>query len=270
MNLLASNPEIPPTGIDADMNPDLGEYSPSIIAPPQGPVVEDREPDPGSAEPSAEEVPDVPMSGVDVPVPEPTEDELLVHRSQEKVSEHIFELSIDITPEDITDNPLCLWRVLDECFQVTTSKAKQRRVEVNFRKLSPADKKLFEKAMQKEWQSWVDNKLTSICKARGIPAERIIRCRWVLVWKKSSDPDVRVRTPKARLVLVGWQEPDLGSIATDSPTLRKERKHLVLSTCSSMMWKLWAADIKTAFLSGDESCRNIYFRPPPEVREWLG
>ena len=208
-------------------------------------------------------------SGIDVPVPEAGEDELAVTARLAKV-EQVFELSFDIHPEDITENPLCLWNLFEECFQAAPpSKAKQRRVEVQFRKLNPEDKKLFLKAMQKEWQSWVDNKVTSLCKARGIPTERIIRARWVLVWKKSSDPDITVKTPKARLVLVGWQDPDLGKVATDSPTLRKETKHLVLSICAASKWKLWGADIKTAFLSGDESCRNIYFRPPAEIKEWM-
>ena len=76
--------------------------------------------------------------------------------------------------------------------------------------------------MQKEWQSWIDNKVTSLCKSRGIDPARIIRARWVLTSKKSSDPDNEDKTPKARLVLVGWQDPELGAIATDSPTLRKE------------------------------------------------
>ena len=162
-----------------------------------------------------------------------------------------------------TDDPLCVWGVLDECLQVTPhakQQAKLRRVEVSFRKLSPEDKKLFEKAMQKEWNSWIENKVTSLCKRKGIPTERIIKARWVLVWKKSSDPDDRTKTPKARLVLVGWQDPELGRIATDSPTLRKERKHLILTICASRRWKIWGADIKTAFLSGDPAKRDIYFQ----------
>ena len=208
-------------------------------------------------------------SGIDVPVPEAGEDELAVTARLQQ-AEHVFELSIDVHPEDITENPLCLWNLFEECLQAAPqSKAKQRRVEVQFRKLNPHDKKLFLQAMQKEWQSWIDNKVTSLCKARGIPTERIIRARWVLVWKKSSDPDITSKTPKARLVLVGWQDPDLGKVATDSPTLRKETKHLVLSICSASKWKLWGADIKTAFLSGDESCRNIYFRPPAEIKQWM-
>ena len=164
---------------------------------------------------------------------------------------------------------MCLWGVLDDCFEVSAPKAKQRKVEVSFRKLNQEDQELFRKAMQKEWNSWIENKVVSICKSRGVDPSRIIRARWVLVWKKSSDPDVKTKTAKARLVLVGWQDPDLGKIATDSPTLRKESKALVLSICASMKWTIWGADIKTAFLSGDPSQRNIYFRPPNEVREWM-
>ncbi len=205
------------------------------------------------------------------PVPEIEDDELLVDVGSEKVraSESVLVVSMDVVKTDITDDPLCLWAVLEECFAASTPKAKLRRVEVNYRRLNDGDKDLFKKAMQKEWQSWVDNKVTSLCTKRGIAPDKIIRARWVLTWKKSSDPDDRSKTPKARLVLIGWQDPDLGKIATDSPTLRKESKHLVLSICAAKRWKVFGADIKTAFLSGDKSNREIYFRPPAELKEWL-
>ena len=209
--------------------------------------------------------------GVDVPIPIDDE-ELAVESSitsKKKRVLDIFEVSIDVHPQDITDDPLCLWGVIEDCFNVAVPKAKQRRVEVSLRKLTQEDKDRFEVAMQKEWNSWIENKVISLCKARGIPYERIIRARWVLTWKKSSDPDIKEKTPKARLVLVGWQDPELGKVATDSPTLRKESKSIVLSICSSMRWKLWGADIKTAFLSGDAQCRDIFFRPPTEIKKWM-
>lgn len=209
---------------------------------------------------------------INTPVPEPGDDELFVKQEKTKKknpnTEYVFEVGIDVYPEDVTDNELFLWGVLEECFQVNTPKAK-RRVEVSFRKLNESDKELFRQAMKKEWQSWIDNKVVSLCKARGISPDRIIKARWVLVWKKSSDPDVKTKTPKARLVLVGWQDPELGRVATDSPTLRKETKSLVLSVCAAQRWTLWGADIKTAFLSGDASCRDIFFKPPVEVQEWM-
>ena len=244
---------LPPQDPNPDQNQGSSEHS--VQAPGEDPT-------------AVAESADVPMpDGVDVPVPEPEMDELLLEERLMR-QETVLEVSIDVVPEDITKNPLCLWTVLEECFPVVP-KAKQRRVEVSFRKLSPAEKELFKKAMLKEWNSWIENKVTALCKAKGIPQERIIKARWVLVWKKSSDPDVKEKTPKARLVLVGWQDPELGQIATDSPTLRKETKHLVLSICAAQAWQLWGADIKTAFLSGDPSTREIYFRPPPEVKQWM-
>ena len=83
--------------------------------------------------------PMVEESGVNVPVPEAGEDELAVTARLSKV-EQVFELSFDIHPEDITDNPLCLWNLFEECFQAAPpSKAKQRRVEVHFRKRNEHD-----------------------------------------------------------------------------------------------------------------------------------
>ena len=251
-------PEVPP--LSDEVLPEAGDSSHQ-----QHPADMETE-EPHLEEPSPQSPPeDKPPEPADVPAP--SDDELIVTRDTIR-SEQIFEMSVEVCPEDITDNPLCLWNVLDECFEVTP-KAKLRRVEVSFRKLSPADKTLFEGAMKKEWNSWIENKVTSLCKTKGVPIDRIIKARWVLVWKKSSDPDNKTKTPKARLVLVGWQDPELGKIQTDSPTLRKETKHMILSICASMRWKIWGADIKTAFLSGDPAQRDIYFRPPSEIKEWM-
>ncbi|CAE7606331.1 RE2 [Symbiodinium sp. CCMP2592] len=179
------------------------------------------------------------------------------------------ELSFDVFSTDITSDIGCLWDILDECAVTAARPGQKRRVEVSLRKLGAADRNRFKGAMRKEWQSWLENKVTTIVKGKGIPKSRVIGSRWVLTWKKSSDPDDKTLSRKARLVLVGFQDPDLGRIATDSPTLRKESKHIILSICASKGWVIWGADIKTAFLSGDASNRDLYFRPPDEVREFM-
>ena len=63
------------------------------------------------------------------------DDDLLVTAFQS--SHQALEVSMNLFPEDITDNPLCLWSVLEDCFQASPPAAKQRRVEVSFRKLNP-------------------------------------------------------------------------------------------------------------------------------------
>ncbi|CAE7384967.1 RE2, partial [Symbiodinium pilosum] len=50
----------------------------------------------------------------------------------------------------------------------------------------------------------------------------------------------------------------------------KESKHVILSICASKGWVIWGADIKTAFLSGDASNRDLFFKPPKEVQEIMG
>ena len=236
---------------------DLAGYSPS-----EGPG------EPPDQPPSAEPVPLAPD-----PLPA-SQDPLLDQEGGAEVTDILedalcCEVSFDVFSTDIKDGQ-SLWQVLEECAAVDARPGQKRRVEVNFRKLGVDDRERFKQAMQKEWQSWLENKVTTIAKSKGIPRSRIIGSRWVLTWKKSSDPDVRTVSPKARLVLVGFQDPDLGRIATDSPTLRKESKHVILSICASMGWTIWGADIKTAFLSGDASNRHLFFKPPKEVQELMG
>ncbi|CAE7296093.1 RE1, partial [Symbiodinium sp. CCMP2456] len=237
-------PKLARTSVESE---DLAEYSPSL--PPPEPTDEAR---------VSEDLPQVP----DTPLGSDTE---MLPDSDNLCCE----IALDIFETDIVDDPGSLWTVLDECAVVAARPGQKRRVEVSFRKLGPKDRERFKGAMKKEWQSWLENKVTTIAKSKGIAKSRIIGSRWVLTWKKSSDPDDRTLTPKARLVLVGFQDPDLGRIATDSPTLRKESKHIILSICASKGWVIWGADIKTAFLSGDNSNRDLYFRPPDEVKEFL-
>ena len=246
-----SEGEAEPSSKTARVEPipdELEDYSPSLPPP---------EPPEGTLDPA--EMPPVPDS------PWASDTEML------PASDNLCcEITLDVFETDVTDDAGCLWQVLDECAVTAARPGQKRRVEVNFRKLGDADKERFKGAiMKKEWQSWLENRLTTIVKSKGIAKSRIIGSRWVLTWKKSSDPDDKTLTPKARLVLVGFQDPDLGRIATDSPTLRKESKHIILSICASKGWTIWGADIKTAFLSGDNSSRDLYFRPPPEVKEFL-
>ena len=80
-----------------------------------------------------------------------------------------------------------------------------------------------------------------------------MRTRWVLAWKSSGKE-------KARLCVLGFQDPDLTEVSRDSPTL---------SAASEALTMQWVASHKTAFLSGDEDVRNIFISPPDDVRQML-
>ena len=89
-----------------------------------------------------------------------------------------------------------------------------------------------------------------------------MRARWVLTWKSTGKA-------KARLCVLGFQDPDLTEVPRDSPTLSAASEALIMQWVASHKYRLISGDIKTAFLSGDEDIRNIFISSPDDVRQML-
>ena len=115
----------------------------------------------------------------------------------------------------------------------------KNRIEVNERKMTDGEKKLFRRAKEAELQSWLDHKVFDTL-ADG---DRVVRVRWALAWNSNA---------KARLCVLGFQDPDLKDVHRDSPTLCAEAEFLISQCVAWNNLKLVSRNIKTAFLSGDE------------------
>ena len=92
--------------------------------------------------------------------------------------------------------------------------------------------------------------------------------RWVLTYKP--DPtNPRGRKAKARIVILGYQHPEVEDLETASPTLGRTGKHLVLQWAAINRAIVEAADAKSAFLQGDgqelTEKEPIYVRAIAEV-----
>ena len=89
-----------------------------------------------------------------------------------------------------------------------------------------------------------------------------------MTWKKQDDGTQKA---KARLVLLGYQDPDLGEYQRSSPTLTRTARHLILAVAAQERWRLFSLDAKNAFLAGDLSSRvkELYMRVPPDLLEML-
>jgi hypothetical protein len=103
-----------------------------------------------------------------------------------------------------------------------------------------------------------------------IPEKNILRARWVLTWKDvgpiASAAEGCTRKAKARLVILGYEDPDITPIPRDSPTLQKESRSLLLQLCASWKWQIQSFDIKTAFLRGSRrDNRQLGLEPPREL-----
>ena len=91
--------------------------------------------------------------------------------------------------------------------------------------------------------------------------ERLLCMRWVLTWKHTED-----RKAKARLVILGYQHPELAS-APIAPTLGKMSRHLLLSACALHKLRVHFGDVSSAFLqtSASEEYQELTIKAPPEV-----
>ena len=182
--------------------------------------------------------------------------------------QEVFEITMDIQPRDVHNV-----NVGGKTNWILNEKPK-KRAEVQFRAWNDDDKVGFLKAMQGELGSYLDHEAVEIAKRHGIPASRILGMRWVLTWKAVTDENtgaVVSHKPKARLIIKGFQDPDLLHLKRDSPTLATQSRNMILALSAANNWRCFLGDIKTAFLNGDktEAQREIYAEPPEEVKRML-
>ena len=91
--------------------------------------------------------------------------------------------------------------------------------------------------------------------------------RWVLTWKKNEDGSLK---GKARLVVLGFQDPHLGSENTSAPTSNRRSKQTLLQVVVERGWKLQKGDVTAAFLQGRTLNKNKYAVAPKELAEAMG
>ena len=146
--------------------------------------------------------------------------------------------------------------------------AKKSRNEVVYQDLTPEEKKLFQAAKCKELKCWLDTNTVKAIMRDKIHPSRIMSSRWILTWKE--DPNSSSgRKAKARLVVKGFQDPDIGELCSDSPTLTRDSRMLLLQTICSKNWVVQSFDITTAFLRGKSDDRELAMEAPHELKEMM-
>ena len=219
---------------------------------------------------SMEQEPEEPMEldPVEVPVPDEDEDILfgdsecfLIHPSSEQVWEiGLHETGVEY--ENLPSPEQALQYVL------VASTEKKKRTEVKLRDLSQHERQLFKEAQNKEIKAWLDHRTVRRVAAGTLEDSQLMRCRWILTWK-APEKEGGPHRAKARLVVLGFEDPGLSDIPNDAPTLGKDGRQLILQQVASRKWKLINFDISTAFLQGKGDGRKLGIKPPEELREAL-
>ena len=143
--------------------------------------------------------------------------------------------------------------------------------EVQWKRLSMEEKAEFEAAMATEVGNVLANEavraLTKSEQAEVDPA-RVMGMRWLLTWKLSPIG----RKAKARLVILGYQHPDLTKLATAAPTIARNSRWMLFATVALHGFLLECADASGAFLQAEptQESNNIFAWPTAELAVAVG
>jgi len=134
---------------------------------------------------------------------------------------------------------------LDEAWMANAVKG-IRKGEINTRELSLAQREEVIAAKIKELKSFFTNQVWEFAGEKdNKDTDRVVTARWVLTWKKTDDDKYQA---KARLVLRGFQDPDLFNLDKASPTAARLGKLTLLSLAAIEGWKISCGDVRAAFL----------------------
>ena len=162
----------------------------------------------------------------------------------------------------------------DLCQATRNSEAFLLKLKASGKELDPRffdskEAKAFEEADAAEWAAWTKNNVVrrlSREEAARVPRHRIFRVPARVVRTNKAAVGSQQLIPKSRIVLPGHLDPDVGEIRTDSPTTQATAVRMTMILCVSKRWVCLLFDVSTAFLSGKEVGRELYVRPPRDLK----
>ena len=163
----------------------------------------------------------------------------------------------------------------EDAWVLLATQSKKQRSEVRFSELTESERREFAIAKQAEVNNWLKTETLTKMFRDQVPHDQILKCRWILNWKPLDPTDVtanqgRSHKAKARIVVLGYMDPQIEDIPRDSPTLSRSSRIVILQLIASHAWKLQSFDIKAAFLQGQpQENRLIAVDPVSELRDAL-
>ena len=129
--------------------------------------------------------------------------------------------------------------------------------------LTPQEREEIVKAKQKEISNFLKHAAVEAATRSGLRCNSLMRMRWVITRK----PD---NSLKARLVVQGFTDPQLGAKPTASPTVSRRGRQLFLTVAGSLRMRVFKGDAKTAFLQGPVGDQELLCEPIAELSQALG
>ena len=188
----------------------------------------------------------------------------------------LWEPTYSLWELDITPPGEIAWQKGDvDEIALNATELRKKRVELKLKDLGSQDQLRFAVAKHKELKAWLHHKTVKKVSQGRIPEHALMRCRWLLSWKTPTgdeppeDLNAEGKKAKARLIVIGYEDPDIDTVANDAPTLTKDGRNIVLQCVASHRWELLSFDVSTAFLHGQGDGRLLGLHPVPEMRDAL-
>lgn len=141
--------------------------------------------------------------------------------------------------------------------------------EFNEKMLTKEEKAMFDEAKDKALLVWIDNCAWRAVDEHEAGEGEVVPARFLQRWKKTPEG------PKAnaRVIIQGFKHRDVleKELETDSPTMSRVGRMLIYTMAVHRGWKLFSADVKSAFMQADsiDETTRIYVKPTADMRRRL-
>ena len=130
------------------------------------------------------------------------------------------------------------WVIVDVDFEMDQAWLAR---EVSERSMTVDQRAQMVEANKKELQSYFQNNVWEFTTLNADDKHRMVTARWVLTWKESENGTIKA---KARLVLRGFEDPDVMSLEKASPTATKQAKFIILALAPILGWSIQCGDVQ--------------------------
>ena len=195
-------------------------------------------------------------AGPSIPDPAPTHEEA---EDDELMIEDV--MFVDTGGAHLPVGWLCVENLF-ELDEVWLASEMVRKGEVTERSMTVEEREQFIQAKMKELQTYFGNHVWEFTDPNFVERNkaRVITARWVLTWKW--DEENQRPKAKARLVLRGFEDPDLFGLEKSAPTAGRIGKLTLMDFATINGWQVICGDVRAAFLSGAGFEREIVVKLP--------
>ena len=141
--------------------------------------------------------------------------------------------------------------------------------EFDEKRLTEEQRRMFDEAKDKALMVWIENSAWKAVEESEAREGEVVPARFLQRWKKTEEGE----KANARVIIQGFKHRDVleQKLETDSPTLARQSRMLIYVLAVHMRWKLFSADVKSAFMQADsiDETTRIYVKPTSDMRRRL-